>query len=231
MQYTDTLRDATTIDNPAYTRTDFLQKTYLHLFGAIAAFVALEVALFQSGLAAAIGGTLAQSWLLTLGGFMVVGWLGSYLAHRVESLPMQYAGLGLYVLAEALIFTPILVLAVQFSDASVLPNAIALTLGGFAVLTGIVAYSGVDFSFLRAFVLFGGIAALVAIVASLLFSITLGFWFSLAMVVFAAGNILFQTSAVIREYDDTQYVAASLGLFASVALFFYYILMIFVNEE
>ncbi len=76
-----------------------------------------------------------------------------------------------------------------------------------------------------------GLAALAAIVASVIFSVTLGFYFSLAMVVFAAATVLYETSKVIHNYSNEQYVAAATALFSSVALLFYYILMSFVNRD
>lgn len=212
-------------------RTDFLRKTYFHLLGAVAAFVGLEIILFKTGLAYLIGYTLASNWLITLGGFVLLGWIANYFAQKSESLPQQYVGLGLYVFAQALIFTPLLLMAVVFSDPSVLTNAIYATLATFGVLTAIVGYSGKDFSFMGPFLAVTGLVAMAAIVGSLLFSVTLGFYFSLAMVVFAAGTVLYETSKVVHNYRDDQYVSASLGLFASVALLFYYILMIFTNRN
>ena len=64
------------------------------------------------------------------------------------------------------------------------------------------------------------------IVASFIFPISLGLWFSGAMVVFASGAILYNTSNLLHRYDPDQYVAAALSLFASVALLFWYVLQI-----
>jgi FtsH-binding integral membrane protein len=46
------------------------------------------------------------------------------------------------------------------------------------------------------------------------------------MVAFAAGAILYDTSNVMHHYRTDQHVAASLSLFASIALLFWYILNI-----
>ena len=60
------------------TRAAFLTRTYIHLFGAIIAFVMIEVALFSSGLAETIArAMLSVNWLFILGGFMVVSWIAS----------------------------------------------------------------------------------------------------------------------------------------------------------
>ena len=78
-----------------------------------------------------------------------------------------------------------------------------------------------------------GMIALGLIVVSILFpsAVSLGLWFSAAMVIFAAGIILYNTSNIIHHYQTTQYVAASLGLFASVALLFWYVLQIFMSRD
>jgi FtsH-binding integral membrane protein len=60
----------------------------------------------------------------------------------------------------------------------------------------------------------------------MLFGFQLGLWFSIAMVVFASVAVLYQTGAVIHQYRNDQYVSAALGLFASIALMFWYILQI-----
>ena len=49
---------------------------------------------------------------------------------------------------------------------------------------------------------------------------------SAAMVLLAAGFVLYDTSNVLHHYRTTQHVAAALALFASVALLFWYILQI-----
>jgi FtsH-binding integral membrane protein len=49
------------------------------------------------------------------------------------------------------------------------------------------------------------------------------------MVVVASASILYNTSNVLHRYHPSQHVAASLTLFASVALLFWYILRIFMG--
>ncbi len=71
---------------------------------------------------------------------------------------------------------------------------------GFAGLTGVAFYTRKDFSFLRGILMWGGIGALVLIVASVLFGIQLGVFFSVAMVFFAGAAILYDTSNIIHHY-------------------------------
>jgi FtsH-binding integral membrane protein len=51
------------------------------------------------------------------------------------------------------------------------------------------------------------------------------------MVAFAGAAILYDTSNILHRYRTDQHVAASLSLFASVALLFWYILSIFSSRD
>src|SRR5205807_9319950 len=50
-------------------------------------------------------------------------------------------------------------------------------------------------------------------------------------VALASGYVIYQTSNVIHQYRTDQHVAAALGLFAAVALLFWYILQILLRSE
>jgi FtsH-binding integral membrane protein len=213
------------------TRAEFITRTYNHLMGAIVAFVGVELLLFGSGMAATIAEVLlGGSWLLVLGAFMVVGWMANGVAARSESIGAQYAALGGYVVADAIIFVPMLYIADETAP-GVIQSAAVVTLLGFAGLTAIVFVTRKDFSFLRGMMMFGGVLALVAIVGAVLFGFELGTWFSVAMVGFAGGAILYDTSNVLHHYPEDRYVAASLSLFASVALLFWYVLRLFMSRD
>lgn len=219
---------------PASTAVDqqtFLRNTYQHLLGAVVAFVGVEVLLFKSGIAALLAPIMVSNWLIVLGGFMLLGWLTGHFAQKKSSPSMQYVEMGMTILLQALIFIPLLVYAVYFSDPSVLSSAVLVTLVILSGMTAIVAYSGKDFTFMGPFLGVIGIAALLAIVGSVIFGVTLGFYFSLAMAVFASAVVLYETSKVQREYEYDQHVQAATRLFASVALLFYYVLMLFVNRN
>ena len=83
-------------------RATFITRTYMHLLGAVLFFVAIEMWLFSSGLAGRIAAALlGVSWLVVLGGFMVVGWFASKTAFSARTMGAQYAALGAFVLAEA----------------------------------------------------------------------------------------------------------------------------------
>jgi FtsH-binding integral membrane protein len=208
-------------------RAAFISKTYNHLMGAIVGFTLFEVWLFTSGLAEPIAQTLmGGSWLIVLGGFIVVSWVATRVAFQSESLGSQYAALAGFVIAEGIIFVPMLYIAnSQFPG--VIQSAAFTTIAGFAGLTAVAFVTRKDFSFLRGLLMYGGIMALVAIVAAVLFGFELGIWFSVAMVAMAGAAILYDTSNVLNNYPEDRYVGAALQLFASVAMMFWYVLRIF----
>ena len=213
-------------------RAIFIRRTYTHLAGAIAAFVGLEAVLLKSALPTIMMKFIMANrygWLMILGAFILAGWLGRSLASNVRSTTAQYAGLAVYVVAEALIFIPIIYLAVYYSSPSVLPNAAILTGLLFAGLTTVAFTTRKDFSFLRGILTIGGFVALGLIVCGTVFGFGLGLIFSVAMVGLASAAILYDTSKIIHHYSTDRYVAASLELFASVALLFWYVLRIMMS--
>lgn len=211
-------------------RASFIARTYSHLFGAIVAFVLFELLLFRTPLPEKMLGTLSGgggTWLLYLGGFMVVGWVATRAAHTVQSPALQYAALFGYVLAQALLFMPLLLIANEYAPGAI-SSAALVTLLAFSCLTAIVFVTRKDFSFLRTVLLYGGFLALGLIVASIAFGFNLGLVFSFAMVAFAGAAVLYDTSNVLHHYPADRHVGAALGLFASIALMFWYVLRIFI---
>jgi FtsH-binding integral membrane protein len=213
-------------------RATFIRRTYTHLAGAIGLFVLLEMVLLQSPFAPAMMkllGASRYSWLMVLGGFGLFGWMARSLAASGKSTALQYAGLGAYVVAQAIIFVPILFIARVYSSPEVLPNAAIMTGCLFAALTGIAFTTRKDFSFLRSVLGIGGLMAMGAIVCSVVFGFTLGLFFSIIMLCVAGAAILYDTSKIIHHYPTDRHVAASLELFASVALMFWYVLRILMS--
>ena len=213
---------------------EFIQKTYIHLAGAIAAFILIEYALFQIPAALSFGRTMMNNWLLVLGAWMVISFIAERWAMSSTSKGMQYLGLAVFVFFEAVIFLPLLMIAIaKTGDTEIIVKAGLVTGGLFAGLTVLSFVTKADFSFFRGFLVIGGFVALGLIVTSMLFNWEggLGLWFSGAMVLFAGIAILYTTSNIIHHYRTDQYVAASLGLFANVALMFWYILRIFMSRD
>ncbi len=212
-------------------RAAFLTRTYTHLLGAILLFAGIEIALFTTGLAEPIAqAMLSVNWLFVLGGFVIAGTIASRAAATATTKGGQYGALFGYVLVEALIFVPLLYIANYYAP-GVIGNAAWVTVAGFSALTAIAFFSGKDFSFLGTFIKWAGILAILAIVGGVLFGFNLGLWFAVAMVGLAGASILWTTSRILREYPEDRYVSASLELFASVALMFWYVLTIFMSSR
>lgn len=223
-------------NQPVSVRTAFIRATYTHLAGAIAAFgILLSLLLSIPGIEQTVFHILGNNrfmWLLVLGAFMGISYLANKWALQGASKSTQYMGLSLYVLAEAIITLPLLIVAkiVAGGSFSLIYQAAGISLGIFAVLTFIALTSRTDFSFLGGILKVVGIVAMILIVVSIIFPswIGLGLWFSAAMIIFASGTILYNTGQVLHQYPPTHHVAAALGLFASLALLFWYVLRLLI---
>ncbi len=212
-------------------RATFYRMTYAHLAGAVLLFILVEILFFQSDfiINLALSLTGGYSWLVLLGGFMLVTHYAERMALRHTNTNMHYLGLILYVVAEAFIFVPLLFMVMYIGKdhaIDILNQAVVLTLSLFTGISAVVFLTKKDFSFLKSILAIGFAIALGFIIAGTLFRFDLGLVFCLGMVVLASGAILYQTSNMVHRYQSNQYVAASLGLFASLMLLFWYILSI-----
>jgi len=213
-------------------RAEFIMKTYHHLVGAILLFAGLQMVYFKTGVADLIMRIItAVPWLLIIGAFMVVAWMATHVSHTATSKGSQYAALIGFVVAESIIFVPLLYMVINFAGASVLSHAVWATLFGFGALTGVAFVTRKDFSFLRSFLMFGGFIALGLIVVAFFSGLHLGVWFAWGMVFFSGAAILYDTSNIIHHYPEDRYVGASLSLFASVAMMFWYVLQLLSNRD
>ncbi|QIG88203.1 permease [Chryseobacterium sp. POL2] len=213
-------------------KAEFYKKTYGHVALAILIFIAVESFLInivpEQYIVAMVSGKFL--WLFILGAF----WLASMLANKwtlSQSRSTQYLGLGFYIVLEALIFLPLIYIAVAYTGLEVIYQAAVLTLALFVGLTAYAFFSKTDFSFLRSIIVIGGFVALGLIVAGAIFGFNLGLWFSVGMVLIASASILYETSKLKDVYATNQYVGASLQLFASIMLLFWYILRILMSRK
>jgi len=217
-------------------RAQFIRKTYLLLAAAILAFIGVEAFLFASGAAGLIANVIFSGgsigWLAVLALFMGVSFLANRWATSETSKLTQFLGLGIFIVAEAVIFVPLIMISTYYAgDASVLMKAGIVTLGLFLGITATVFITKSDFSFLGPILAIGGFIALGFIVSSAIFGFSLGSVFAFVMVAFAGTAILYETSNVLHRFNTSQHVAASLTLFASIALLFWYILTIFSSRD
>src|SRR5690606_27506210 len=117
------------------------------------------------------------------------------------------------------------------SGPEILQQAAIVTLALFSGLTAVVFVTKKDFSFLKTGLTIGFFIAIGLIVAGTLFGFNLGLWFSVGMCLLAGGSILYQTSNLMNKYATDEYIPASLGLFASLMLLFWYVLQIFMSRD
>lgn len=227
--YTDVLVSQSTDVEKA----SFYKKTYLHVAVAILAFILVETILIKVVPAELIFMMVGQkySWLLVIGIF----WLASMLASKwslSQSKSTQYLGLGFYVLLEAVIFLPLIYIATSYAGGgNTIFQAAMLTMAMFSGISAVAFTSKRDFSFLRNIIIIGGFISLGIIVAGMIFGFNIGLWFSVGMVILASASILYQTNKLKDAYSTNQYVGASLQLFASVMLLFWYILNILMSRR
>src|SRR5262249_43043801 len=150
------------------------------------------------------------NWGVVLAVFMGVSWVADYWASHARSRAMQYMGLGFYVIAEAVIFVPLLaivewktaeILARGGAEPHIIRDSAYVTLGIFTALTLSVLITKKDFSFMRSGLMMASGAALTLIILALTFGFNLGLVFSVGMVLLAGAYILYYTSQVLAHYD------------------------------
>lgn len=212
----------------------FFKKTYTHLAVGVLLFVAIEALFLQIDPLVNFLLSLTQGylWLALLGGFMGITYVAQKMAADKISRPKQYLGFLLYIIAEALIFVPILYIAMFYTnDETILIQAALITGGLFLGLTMIVFGTTTNFSFLKSILTIGFFVAIATIVGGMLFGFELGLWFSVAMIVLASGSILYETYKIRNNYYLDEYVPAALSLFASLMLLFWYVLRMMMSRD
>lgn len=220
-------------DGTPFERRDFIVSTYKHLGAAMLAFIVLSAVLMMTGFSGTAAKMLVASgnkflWLGVMGAFMLLGWLASHLADNSDKPQTQLMGLGLYVLAEGLIFAPLFGIA-QMVAPGAIGAAAFITLLLVGALTWTAFTSKTDFSFLGGTLKVVGLVALGTIIAGAIFGFKLGIWFSGLMVAFAGACVLYDTSKIIRDYPVDRPAGAALHLFASIALMLWYVLRILIS--
>jgi FtsH-binding integral membrane protein len=228
----------TAIDAPADARLTFIRKTYTHLAAAIYALVGLEFIYFRALPLDQWVPSLFSfrwGWMLLFIGYVIVSNVADSWARSDTSVGKQYVGLFTYTFAFSVILCPLLWIANQYStniggtEFSPIVVAAFATLAVFGVLTATVFLTRTDFSFLGPIL---GIASIVlmGVIALAMFGwLNLGTGAFLAFAAFAGAAILYDTSNVLHHYRPDQYVAASLRLFASLGLLFWYVLQIVIS--
>ncbi len=221
-------------------RASFYRRTYGLVAASCAAFGLILSGLLASPLAdvltALLFGNGMVGWLLVLGALWAISMFANRLAFGGASQSTQLAGLGLYVVAEAVIFTPLLnvclaIFGPEIALSEIVAPAALSTLLLAGGLTATVFMTRTDFSFLHAVVSVGFFVALAAILVFALAGVNPGTWFVVAMVGFMAAVILYYTWAVKTQFRTDQHVGAALVIFAGIATLFWYLLQLFMSRR
>jgi FtsH-binding integral membrane protein len=235
-------------------RVQFLRKTYGLLGISLIAFAAITGGMMRFATETSLSFSMwamhgQLTWLLVLGLFMVVGIVAQKLAMSPSSRGLQMLGLGIAVVAQAVLLQPLLwIVMIRFGNsleiahgmrgtgaiavgmtgtaANLIIEAVVITLAIFVGLTLTVFITKKDFSFLRGILMIASFAMLGIILVSMLFGFHLGLLFLGFGIVVLGGYILMQTSMVMSQFPPTAYVAAALMLFSTVATLFWYVLQL-----
>ncbi len=225
-------------DAPASDRAAFFRRTYGLVAASFAAFGLALFGLFVTGAARSFMMSISGLGSWGLLGVMVLFWIGTTVAQSLAfnraSRASQYAGLGLYVVLQAVIFVPLIYYTAAVTKGNpgeILIPACLATAALVAALTAVVIMTGLDFTFLRVAIIIGSICALGIVVVSLFAGWTLGTWFSVAMIVLMATVILYQTNVIKDTLETDQHVAAAFILFSSFVTLLFYVIRLFAGRR
>ena len=225
-------------DAPAADRAAFFRRTYGLVAAAFGAFAVTLYALFVSGIAETFMRSIAGVGNWGMLGVMVLFWVGTTAAQSLAfsraSRLAQYAGLGLYVLLQAIIFVPLIyytAIVTKGNPGEILIPACLATGALVVALTAVVFMTNLDFSFLKVAIVIGSICALGIVIVSLFAGWSLGAWFSIAMIVLMATVILYQTNEVKNTMETDQHVAAAFVLFSSFVTLLFYVIRLFAGRR
>jgi FtsH-binding integral membrane protein len=243
----DTTNPFVVADAAPADRAQFYRRTYAHVAGAFVAWAALLAVFFATPIAGGIMDLFISAG--SIGRFVVM--LGLCFATTIAqtmsfnaSKGTQYAGLGLAILVEALLFVPLIFLVVlKFAhtggDANALGEAISSVFGPALLTTGLliagltttVFMTNKDFSFLRTAVTIGCFVAIGVVIAAFVCGISLGFWFSAAMVLLMGAAILYKTWEIKNIATPGQYVGAATSLFVAFVTLLWYVIQLFSSRS
>lgn len=211
-------------------RTIFIRNTYLHLAVAISLFITLETFLLRSGIAQMIvdGFTIVGSgfifvFLAVVFFLLVFFWVVKDLVNS-DSSKSQYIGFGMYVFASSVTFAPLLSLYEKNYGIGLILEAGIITIGLSLALTAVAFLTRKDFSFLLPILIISGFLAIGFFITGIIFGFSTQNIVALIFVALMSGLMLFQTSNVLRHYQSSQYVAASMAIFRSIEFLFLAIL-------
>jgi uncharacterized protein len=204
---------------------DFLTQTYTNLLLGIFFFVTSCYVLIATGSAKYITLLFSNIWISILL-IIALSYSATFFINFTASSNnkgVQYLGLFAFAVLQSIFVIPVIDYATSFSS-TILSSAGAFTIGFFALLTAVVYFTGIDFGFLRSFIMFASIASLIVIIISLFTGFNLGIFFTGFLIILACSYILYDTSNILKNYESTQPIAAATALLASIVMLFVNIL-------
>lgn len=213
-------------------REAFIKKVYVHLLFSILLFGIIELMLISSNSANVLAEKMVsgKNWIFVLIAYIGVSSIAMKCAETKNDKLTQYIALLVYIVAEAVIFLPLLLLAETVAY-NAIPHAIVLTATLCVGLTICVFVSGKRFDILYKYIIVGGLLSAGLIFSAIIFGFNLGLLFSVCMIFLGSMALLYQTDAIAYEYGEDDYVATSMAIFSSVMLIFWYILRMFIQDD
>lgn len=208
----------------------FLIKTYLHLLLGVCLFGGALYGIVTTPVLIAFAFKL---WSLPMASIVLTCLLigssvaSSWLANNIVNKTLHYVGLVGYAVVEAIVTAPLVFMFIRSNGMPEFINIIGMTIAIFGCMTGTVFALKPDLGYLGKFLTFASLSAIIMVVVSAIFGLSLGVWFSFSMVVLACGYILYETSQMTKYYNKSQYVACALSLLASIIMLFWYLLRLF----
>jgi uncharacterized protein len=147
--------------------------------------------------------------------------------------PFGWAFVMSFVTVTAVTLAPILMIYERIAGVGTIAGALGLTGAIFLTLTGYVRYSGKDFTYLGGFLCMATIGLLLTGLALMFFpSANVSYWYSCIGALIFSGWILFDTSAVTRQYyHDDNVPGAVLMLYVDILNLFLFLLRILSNRS
>lgn len=229
MSYMNASSGAVVSHLPEEARAGFIRRTYAHVAMAVVATAVFVTFLIGIGAAPYILSFLTGGMfnlLIFMGLYMGASIMADRIAHSEQPKSMHYAALLGYAFVEAVVVTPAIYMAALYKPSAIW-DALLATSALVAGLSWVAFTTKKDFAFLGPFLAIGSMIALAVIVAGVIFGFSIGLVGIGAIVLLAAGGVLYNTSNIIHHYQEHQHVAAALGLYASIALMFRFILQFF----
>ncbi len=199
-------------------RISFLGKTYGMLALCIAA------GSLGAYMAAGLAFPHEHPWMML---FMMIG--GIFLVQAVRHIPgINFAALLGFGGITGMAIAPLVTMVAARSDMLV-AQAFMTTAAVFVGLSAYAFFSRKDFSFLKGFVWTGLIAVIVLGLSNYFFfeSGVLALTLSGISVLLFSAFILYDTSSILRDYPNEEYIAAALTLYLDVFLLFENLLVLF----